>query len=444
MFSPTFRPTPKVRAPAPSRSQIVSVLDVGTTKVCCMIARLRPRDESEVLPDRTHSIEVLGCYHLRSQGIKSGVIVDLEAAETVIRNAVDGAERMAGITVDSLIVNVSAGRLQSQTFNASVSLSGHAVEANDIARVLAAGGEQVMTADRATLHAMPIGHTLDGNTGIRDPRGMLGDELGIDMHVISADIAPMANLELVVNRAMLSVETMVATPYASGLSALVGDEAEIGCACIDMGGGTTTISIFHEGNLVYTDAIALGGGHVTTDLARGLGCAIDEAERLKVRHGSALPSASDDRDMINVPLLGMDDSEAITSIPRAHITRIVRPRVEETLETIRDRLSASGYAGLIGKRIVLTGGASQLNGVAEVGRRIIGRNVRLGRPMGVSKLPAAAKGPSFATAVGLLIYPQVAGAEQAFRFQGRRAAAQRLTGTTGTLARMGSWLKESF
>lgn len=443
---------PKIKKLSGSRSSVVSILDVGTTKVCCMIARLRPKPESEVLPGRTHNIEVLGIGHQRSMGIKAGVVVDLDAAEQAIRNVVDAAERMAGIAVDSLIVNLSAGRLTSSVFNASVDLSGHVVQSVDIDRVLAAGGQQCVTEERATLHAMPVGYTLDGHGGISDPRGLLGEELGIDMHVVTSDIAPMANLELCINRAMLSVETMVATPYASGLSALVGDEAEIGCACIDMGGGTTTFSVFSEGNLIHVDALALGGNHVTMDIARGLSCSLDDAERLKTRHASAIQCDSDEQDILQFPILGEADDEAISSAPKSALNSIVRPRIEETLETVRDRIANSGYSSLIGKRVVLTGGASQLQGVSEVARRILGRNVRLGRPVGVTGLPEAAKSAAFSSAIGLLIYPQVGAVEQAFtsNISHRRTIGLSsgfsggLTGTVGTISKMGKWIKESF
>ncbi|MDA4636635.1 cell division protein FtsA, partial [Escherichia coli] len=188
---------------------------------------------------RTHRIEVLGIGHQKSRGIKSGVIVNLDAAEQAIRLAVDAAERMAGLTVDSMIVNISAGRLKSESFSASINLGGHEVDQSDIRRVLAAGAKQALATERHLVHSLPIGYALDGEKGIRDPLGMIGDTLGVEMHVLTADAAPLRNLELCVNRCHLSVEAMIATPYASGLSALVDDEAEMGAACIDMGGGTT-------------------------------------------------------------------------------------------------------------------------------------------------------------------------------------------------------------
>ncbi|ARY12269.1 MULTISPECIES: cell division protein FtsA [Brucella] len=421
--------------------RLLTVLDVGSSKVSCVIARLRPHEGGALLPGRTHRMEVLGIGHQRSRGVKSGVIIDLDAAEQSIRLAVDAAERMAGLTVDSLIVNISAGRLKSETFTASVNLGGHEVEQTDIRRVLAAGAKQALAAERHLVHSLPVGYTLDGERGIREPLGMLGDSLGVDMHVLTADAAPLRNLELCINRCHLSVEAIVATPYASGLAALVGDEAEMGAACIDMGGGTTTISVFSEGKFIHADAVAIGGNHVTMDVACGFSTRMEDAERLKVMYGSALPSAADDRDLISVPPIGDDERDVPNQYPRSVLTRIIRARVEEMLELVRDRLNQSGLGHIVGKRVVLTGGASQLPGMPEAARRILARNVRIGRPLGIAGLPEAAKGAAFAATVGLLIYPQVAGIEER---SVKAASSGLMTGTGGRIQRVGQWLRESF
>ncbi len=439
-----FRPSsllPRLKPLSAKRSSIFTVLDIGSSKVVCMIGRLTPVEAAEVLSGRTHSIEILGIGHQKSRGLKAGVIADIEAVESSVRLAVDAAERMAGLTVESLIVNVTAGRLISETHSAAVNLGGHEVTPADLKKVVGAATRQSQLNERAILHSLPAGYVLDGERGVRDPLGMYGDALGVDMHVLTADRAPLKNLELSVNRAHLTVEAMVATPYASGLAALVSDEAEMGCAAIDMGGGTTTISVFAEGKLVHADAVALGGQHVTMDLARGLSTRLEDAERIKVVHGSALPHASEDRDIISVPPIGDDDRDQPVQVPRGLVARIVRARVEETLEMIRDRIQQSGYSSIVGKRIVLTGGASQLTGINESARRIIARNVRIGRPLGVSGLPAAAKGPAFSTAVGLMIYPQVSHLETHGAGEGGMSA---MTGAGGRLANVGRWLKDSF
>lgn len=423
------------------RSGIVSVLDIGSHKICCIIAKLKPREESQQLRGRTHGIKVLGIGHQKSRGVKSGVIIDLDRAEQAIRLAVDAAERMAGLTIDSLVVNVAAGRLKSEAFAATINLGGHEVDEADVRRVLSAGARQALRAERQVVHTMPVGFSLDTERGIQDPRGMVGDTLGVDMHVLTADAAPLRNLELSVNRAHLSVERLVATPYASGLSALVDDESEMGAACIDIGSGTTTMSVFFGGKMVYASSIPIGGAHVTMDLSRGLSTPMEDAERMKVMHGSALPATADDNDIVTIQPMGGDVHEDGMQVPRAAMNRIIRARIEETLEIVRDRLNQSGSGHLAGKRVVLTGGGAQLQGLPEAARRILGRNVRIGRPLGVAGLPEAAKGPAFATAVGLMIYPQVADFELS---QVKGGISHRLTGTGGRFQRVSQWLRDSF
>ncbi|MEM7291312.1 MAG: cell division protein FtsA, partial [Pseudomonadota bacterium] len=343
---------------------------------------------------------------------------------------------------DSLVANISAGRLVSEAFSADISLDGHAVTDRDISQVLLAGAQHALAPERSVVHSIPIGYSLDGEHGVSNPLGMIGSKLGVDMHVVTAENAPIRNLELCINRAHLSIEGLVATPYAAGLATLVDDEMQMGCACIDMGGGTTTLSVFMDGRFIFSDAIAIGGNHVTMDLARGLSTRLEDAEKIKVKHGSALMGTGDEAAMITVPPIAEEEQHAPNQVSRAQVTRIIRPRVEETLEMIRDRLSRSGFADAVGKRLVLTGGASQLNGMGEVARRILSRNVRMGRPMGVSAMPESAKGPTFSTAVGLLIYPQIAKIEN---FSAPSAFSNVLkTGTDGAFGRLGAWFKESF
>ncbi len=430
-----------VMRPLPSkRATIVSVLDIGSSKICCVIARLTPRPPGDVLPGRSHYVDVLGFGYQRSRGVKAGQVADLDQAEKAVRLAVDAAERMAGLTVESLIVSLSCGRLASETLSAGYDLGGKKVDDGDIQRVLGAASRHCIQGDnRVVVHALPIGYGIDGNRGMRDPRGMPGQRLSVDTHVVTADEVPVRNLEICVNRAHLEVETMVATPYASGLATLVEDEAQLGVACVDIGGGTTTVSVFADGRLVHVDGFALGGHHVTMDLARGLSTRLADAERIKALHGSVIRTEADERDIVAVPPVG-DDHDVPNNVPRSEIVEIIRPRVEEMLELVRDRLNASGFAARVGRRVVLTGGASQLTGLGELARRILGRNVRLGRPMGISGLPDAARGAAFATSVGLLIYPQVAQLEVPTT---RHRAASYAAGD-GYLSRVGQWLRESF
>lgn len=430
---------PRMRPLSARRSAILSVLDIGTSKIVCLIARLQPIEPSEMLRGRTHRCRILGIGHQRSRGIKSGTVVDMEAAEDAIRLAVDAAERMAGVQVQSVIVNATGGRLGSQFFNAKIAVGGHAVAETEVHRVLEACHASVPDG-RSAIHSLPTGFTLGSADQIRDPRGLIGEELGAAMHVVSTDSIAARNLMLAIERCHLQVEAIVATPYASGLSALVDDEAELGTALIDLGGGTTSVGIFSGGNLTHVDAFAVGGRHVTMDLARGLNIPLVDAERLKTLHGSCLTSASDDRETVAVTPVG-EDSDHITHLPRSQLTRIIRPRVEEILELVRDRLKSSGFPAHSGRRIVLTGGACQLAGMPDMAKRIISGQVRIGRPLGIKGLPESAKGPAFSAAVGLLVYPQVSGIEH-FRPIGSKAARE--PSNDNYISRMGRWLRDSF
>jgi cell division protein FtsA len=430
----------RLRPLSPKKATTVSILDIGTSKIVCVIAHLKPIEGNETLPNRTHRAELVGIGHQRSRGVKGGAIVDMDAAEQAIRFAVDAAERMSGLTVESLLVNLSAGKLASEAYAAQVAIGGHAVEDGDIQRVLDAGSAHSIREGRSVVHALPIGFSLDAAHGIRDPRGMLGETLGVDMHVVTADSPPVRNILLCIERCHLQVDAIVATPYASGLAALVDDEAELGVAVVDMGGGTTSLAVFHEGRFVHADCVPVGGQHVTNDIARGLSTPISHAERLKTLHGSPLPCPSDEREFLSVPHTG-EDGEVPSQVPRAQLVRIVKPRVEETLELVRDRLVKSGFAPIAGRCIVLTGGASQLTGVVEVARRVFGKQVRIGRPLGISGLPESAKGPAFSAAVGLCVYPQVAQLEQ---FEPRRTTFLRTGTGGGAISRLGSWLRNSF
>ena len=430
---------PKMKPISPKRSSIVAALDIGTSKVACLIARLKPSTGKETLRQRTHSVELIGIGHTRARGIKSGTVIDLREAEEAVRQAVAAAERMAGVELDSVVVSVSAGRIASELFGATVHVGGPTVNGGDIGRVLAAGTRHSLSEGRVVLHSMPIGYAVDETRGVRDPRGMLARKLGVDMHVVTVDAATVRNLMLAVEHCHLGVGAMVASPYVAGLAALADDEADLGAALVDIGAGTTTIAAFSGGHFVHADSFAVGGLHVTMDLARGLTASIADAERIKTLHGSVLSGHSDERDLVSVPSVGCDEREPPHIVSRATLIRIVKPRVEEILEMVRDRLDASPFAADPRGRVVLTGGASELTGLPELAARMLGRQVRVGRPLDIQGLPQAASGPAFAAAAGLLVYPQLAYLEH---FEPRRTR-QLMTGTDGYFTRVGRWLKES-
>jgi len=432
--------TPKMKPISPRRSVLVAALDVGSSKIACLIGRLRPHPPQQTLRRRSHAIEVVGFGHTGARGIKAGGVVNLAQVEEAIRVAVDSAEQMASVEIESVVLSVSAGRLASELFAADVDIVGSTVSEGDIARVLAAGSRHSLRDGRAVLHSLPVGYSVDGAEGVRDPRGMLGSRFGVHMHVATTDISVARNLMLAVERCHLAVEAMAASPYVAGLAVLADDEADLGAAVVDMGAGTTTMAVFLNGRLVHLEGFALGGHHVTTDIARGLNAKVADAERIKTLYGTVLNGGLDERDMITVPPISEDEHEAAQFVSRASLVHIIKPRVEEILEMVRDRLAASPFAAEQRGHVILTGGASQPTGLADLAARILGRPVRIGRPLGISGLPDAGKGAAFAVAAGLLAYPQAAHLEH---FEQRRKRHSK-TGTSGYFARVGQWLRESF
>ena len=433
--------TPRMKPLSARKSATLSVLDIGTSKVVCLVAQLLPMESLDSLRGRTHLARIIGIGHQRSLGLKGGAVVDLDAAEGAIRQAVHAAERMAKVEIQSVIVNLTGGRLGSEHFEGTGAVRGGSVASADVQRVLAAASAHTVRPGRAVLHALPTGYSLDGQTNIVEPCGMIGERLGVDLHVVTAETPAARNLMLAVERCHLGVEAVVATPYAAGLSALVDDEAEMGVAVIDMGGGTTSVGVFAGGHLVHVDAVAVGGHHVTMDIARGLTTRVAAAERLKTLYGSCLATSSDDRDMIAVHQVDEDERDVPHHLPKSHLVRIIRPRVEEILELVRERLKNAGFSAQAGRRVVLTGGASQLVGLPDVAKKVLQGQIRIGRPLGIRGLPEAAKGPAFSAAVGLLVYPQVAHAEH---FEPRSGSLLQNTGTGGYLGKVGRWIKESF
>ncbi|CAA7622927.1 cell division protein FtsA [Magnetospirillum sp. SS-4] len=409
------------------RNGVIAAVDVGTTKVCCFIARVQE--------DGTPRI--VGIGHQLARGMKNGTVVDMEDLESSIRASVEAAEEMSKEHIRAVAINVSGGQPASANVKVEVATNGHPVNEADIRRMLDLGRAHHESHERELIHAIPVDYTIDGNEGIKDPRGMFGDRLGVTIHIISAGSGPVRNLSTVVNRCHLDIEARVVSPYAAGMACLVEDEKELGVTCIDMGGGTTSIAVFLGGQLVHTDVIAVGGAHVTSDIARCLSTPLAHAERLKTLYGSAIPSPSDDREILKVPLVGEDEDGASNQVPRSLLIQIVQPRLEETFEMVRACLEQSGFDRMAGRRVVLTGGASQMQGVRELAGMVLEKQVRLGRPVGLQGLPEATGGPAFSTCAGLIRYAMV---HVPAPSRGRRTGTE---GGTG-LGRLGAWLKRNF
>lgn len=414
------------------RKELIAALDVGSSKITCLIARV------ETGRTGAPQLRVLGIGHQVSDGVKCGAIVDMAAAEGAIGTAVEAAERMAEVTVDDVSLSFSTGAPASKQINIETAVAGQEVGEQDLRRVLQQARIAVMHDDREVLHAVPVAYTIDGCAGIKEPRGMYGDKLGVLMHAVTASTAPLRNLTVCVERCHLRVSSLVVAPFASALAVLVDDEMDLGVTCVDMGAGTTSFAVFRYGAMVHCDVIPIGGQHVTTDIARGLSTSMAHAERMKTLQGSVLSGLADEREMISVPLMGEEESDELNRVPRSSLTRIVRPRLEETFELLRARLQGSGCEAMAGRRVVLTGGASQLTGVRELAARILDRQVRLAAPPPLPGLASLTSGPAFATVVGLLNH-QARGAVEVSRAQIEGEGAG-----FGQFLRVTRWLRGNF
>ena len=393
--SPQEPEPPRMRA---RQSGPFGVLDIGTTKIVCIIGRT----ESD------GSNRVLGFGWQKGQGVRGGGVTDIEAAERAIRAAVGQAENDADTRLRSITVNLSCGQPESRLFNVQWPVGGRAVTEADIRRVLLEGRARALSDGRDIIHALPLTFSADDAHGVSDPRGLHCEALSARLHVVDAVRTSLSTLGACMARCDLDIAELVSAPMAAGLSTLVEDERLLGATVLDMGGGTTGMAVFAEGQLLHTAQLPVGGQHVTNDIARLLSTPVAHAERLKTLYGSAQSSPDDEREMLPVPLVGEDD-HTIAKVPRSMVVGIIKPRLEETFEMVKERIEGSGLGRAAGTRVVLTGGASQLNGAREMAARILGRTVRHGRPQPLRGLPDSAGGPAFATAVGLLAWAAGAG-----------------------------------
>ena len=382
------------------RGTLIAALDIGSQKIACLIGRVI---------DDEGAIEVLGVGYQASRGIKGGAVVNIELADSAIRQTVHAAENMAATTTKGyplrdVVVSVPGVQTKSENISVSVQIAGQAVADNDLQRALVKAQEQVMSDERELIHTILMDCGIDGTRGVRDPRGMTGNSLDVDIHLVTGDLAPLQNTATCVESSHLDIMALCSSPYASGLASLVDDEMDLGCTVIDMGAGVTSFAVFQQGALIHSGSVPLGGWHITNDIAQGLGCSNNDAERLKTLYGSAVVTSSDENELIDVPRLGEEGQGAPNHIPRSLLVGIIQPRVEEILEMIRERLEAQSEDKSVGRRVVLTGGASQLPSLRDLAQAVLDKQVRLGRPIRISGLPDAASGPAFSTVAGLLTY----------------------------------------
>ena len=405
----------------PRKGHIVG-LDIGTTKVCAVVGE----------GDEGGDVQIAGVGLVPSSGIRKGVVVDIEATTRAIIEAVDRAERMAGVKVDSLYTSVSGEHIGSTNSRGVVAISrgDHEISAPDVERVIEAARMAALPAsDREIVHLLPRGFVVDGHDGVRNPVGMYGARLEVEAHIVTGTSTVLANLMKCVQRAGLEVEEVVLEPLASAEAVLTSPERELGVVIADIGGGTTSVGVFVNGGLTHTAILPIGGHHITSDIAVGLRTPVAEAEKLKVRSGAATPAETSEGELIEVFNVGDREPRIL---PRRVLCEIIEPRLLEICHMLRLQIRRSGYAHLVPAGIVLTGGTALLRGITRFVSEKLELPARMGLPEQVGGLTDAVGSPVYATGVGLVLY--------GVRHQGTRAL--RVTNGAGLWGRMRGWMRE--
>jgi cell division protein FtsA len=377
--------------PSPADNRMIAALDIGSSKVSALI----------VTADDDGRLRVLGTGQRESRGVKRGYVTDMEASEFAVREAVELAERMSGVTIDEVWASYGAGGLVSDVANVEVELGGHQVEQADIDELLSGGRDALDRGGQVVLHAQPALYTIDGVEGVKHPIGLHADRLGVDIHVVAADPAPLRNIDYVIRSAHLGVKAIVASPVAAALACLTEEERELGVALVELGAEVTNVSLHAGGMLVGLRSIPLGAKDITDDIACAFAVQRRDAERLKCFYGSAMTSPRDNHEMIEATQIGAEEGAEPTRITRAQLMMVIRQRVEELTAQIEAALKELGFTGPVGRQVVLTGGGAELKNIADYMQGVLGRAVRVGRPRTITGLPDAHSGPAFTTLVGL-------------------------------------------
>ncbi len=374
------------------RPGLVSALDVGTSKVVCVIGRAEQG-----------TLKVLGSALREAGGLKAGTVTSLDMAEDSIRDCVAAAENMADARIQNVLISVNCGQPVSVTSRAVASLDGALVSDAHLRALLADGRAKCRLEGYEVIQSAPTTYVVDEARGVRDPSGMFCQKIGVAMHAVAVRPSPLANLKLAVERCHLNVVGSMFAAYASGLATLSEDEKQIGATVIDMGGGVTSIAVFLEGHLVHADVVPMGGFAVTSDIAAMLAAPLSAAEGAKTLYGAAMGDMVAGADVIPIAQMGEEGDENALRVPRSMVIRIIQARLEEIFTEVQKRLQASGFDTVAGRRAVLTGGACQLAGMRELAGRVLNKQVRIGRPQAFPGLAAASAGPDYATAIGLMM-----------------------------------------
>jgi cell division protein FtsA len=387
--------------PAPRISRVFGAVNIGSFRVSAMIAGLA--DNGELI--------VLGSGHRAAQGIKRGYVTDMQAATYAVRDAIERAEKIADVSVSSVYVGCSGAGLASQIAQVEVDIGGRRIEQDDVEHLLVAGRGVIQPDGRMVLHAQPAHYTLDGADGVADPKGLHAERLGVDIHVMLADGAPIRNITEAVQNAHLDVEAVVGSPVAAGHACLSTEERELGVALVEFGAEVTNVSVYAGGMLLGLASIPLGSGDITDAVASAFGIRRYQAERLKCVHGSAIASPADHREMIPVNAPGEEGTGPLARhaddknrIPRAELVSVITAQLATLTEEIGKALKGLGFTGTRGQQVVITGGGAELAGLADYAQAALGKPVRVGRPPQIKGLAEAHATPGFSTLAGLVLY----------------------------------------
>jgi cell division protein FtsA len=370
---------------------VVVGLDIGTSKIACVVAESAPDGRIDVIGIGTHP----------SRGLRKGVVVNIESTVESIRLAVEEAELMAGVDIQTVYTGIAGSHIRGYNSHGVVATKNNEVAPEDVDRVIDAARAMNIPADQKILHILPQEYIIDHQDGIREPIGMSGVRLEAKVHIVTGAVSSAQNIIKCCNRCDLDVADMVLEQVASSEAVLMPDEKDIGVVLVDIGGGTTDIAVFLDGAIRHTAVIPIGGDHLTNDLVVGLRTSAREADQLKRKYGSCMVSLVSPDEQIEVPSVG---GRPPRPMPRQVMAQILEPRVEELYEMIKAELQRSGYQELVAAGVVLTGGSSLLEGMADLAEEMFDMPVRIGRPQGVGGLVDVVSSPIYATAVGLILY----------------------------------------
>jgi len=408
------------------KEEFVVGLDIGTTKICALVAEISKAREINIIGIGTHP----------SLGLRKGVVVNIESTVASVKKAVEEAELMAGIEIDSVYVGIAGGHIRGFNSHGVVAVKEGEVTNKDIRRAIDAATAVAMPLDREVIHVLPQEFIVDDQDGIRDPLGISGVRLEVKVHIVTGAVASAQNIIKSCNRAGLNVKDIVLQQLASSEAVLTPDEKDLGVALVDVGGGTTDLAIYYQGSIKHTSVIALGGNHVTNDIAVGLRTPTKEAEMIKRKYGCAFASLVKANETVEVTSMGGREPRILS---RKVLSEIIQPRVEEIFRLIHQEIKRSGIEDLISSGVVITGGASIMEGIQEVGEQVFELPVRLGTPSGVGGLVDIVSSPLYSTAVGLILYAVKNHNGKGF---GSTSSDTRLFNKV--LKRMKEWIQEFF